>query len=1123
MSKLYPPYIEGTIPAFCNSKEGTVLAVPFSMNRAVNKRDVAGFYLKMKTLQSDKYFITLKSNRYDLENQIVYFDLSNFKNKLNIGQFYKIQIAYVESDAASTIGYYSSVGIVKYTSRPNVYIEGLDKNSPNQHSYNYLGCYSQESLGEHDIKDYSEKEYSYRFIIQDKHDNIVADSGWTLHNNSKDINSYESQDEFLYIADFELNQNYYIKYIVRTNNGLEISSPKYRIGSRKSIQSDIKTKPIPILNFDNGYIEINLDNSNYTKEISYEVKNDKGELETIIENIENPVNGSFVLSRRLKNGVWEELYRFALVNEKLSKQSWKDFTVEQGKTYIYAIQEYNDYDLYSERIESEEIYVDFEDAFLFDGKRQLRIRFNPKISSFKTDHLENKIDTIGSKYPFIFRNGNVAYKEFPISGLISYQMDEDNLFGFDEDFVLAEKFKREKYEGTPSKQLEEYKVKTTNLVGYNFSAERDFKLEVLDWLNNGQPKLFRSPSEGNYIVRLLNTSLSPEDTINRLIHTFNSTAYEVAECNYENLNKNGFISIDEPNTLQTRWITIELAKKSSVIRNQQIPYIELMQHKQASSVYFYDMTPGEMVYINGRSIIIGATGSYFIDNGEVIESIGIPSGIVYTGVVTYSYEDSSKNTFDTITNVQIDDVVAHQFIGAYNNIVSVVEDIKTKISNFYYLDFQKREVQKVYPNWTGSNYERENGIIVLYRDTNFTSRIRLYANEASIVQRYNNEIKYLESYYNPNSPKMREMAINAINEQLQKERLWGPLDEYYKAYLRGLISLEQYYEIERQKIEEYNAFIESEGSISNNDVKEYISNAKEVAIEKAKEKHLNNLERIWAGDSSIFSFENPLVLYQYDLPQVELETSHDILFSTGFEKVKKVVDQKTGEIIEGKLTEAYFLVPEEQLKNKYYIKDEFGNYENTLIFDENAIYYVKKPYEFFYDPKQPMFTYITEDTYKRLKEFEENKKREFGDSFEIHNDFMKRDDLIYNNKCFIDDNEIDLTDDIQVQINTLSQFKTIKLNCGVSLTCGYEVQFLEFFDELELEEYTRLGILRKILNSNWKDYNTEIFKELVRNVGIKTDTPYVSIIKQAQEDYDIIYPKFLRTLSYILKEKEVIE
>jgi hypothetical protein len=34
--------------------------------------------------------------------------------------------------------------------------------------------------------------------------------------------------------------------------------------------------------------------------------------------------------------------------------------------------------------------------------------------------VEQKTETIGSKYPFIIKNGSVGYKEMTISGLISY-------------------------------------------------------------------------------------------------------------------------------------------------------------------------------------------------------------------------------------------------------------------------------------------------------------------------------------------------------------------------------------------------------------------------------------------------------------------------------------------------------------------------------------------------------------------------------------------------------------------------------------------------------------------------------------------------------------------------------
>ena len=62
-----------------------------------------------------------------------------------------------------------------------------------------------------------------------------------------------------------------------------------------------------------------------------------------------------------------------------------------------------------------------------------------------------------------------------------------------------------------------------------------FKLAVMDWLNDGNPKLFRSPTEGNYVVRLLNISLSPNTTVGRMLHQFSATAYEIGDTSFISL------------------------------------------------------------------------------------------------------------------------------------------------------------------------------------------------------------------------------------------------------------------------------------------------------------------------------------------------------------------------------------------------------------------------------------------------------------------------------------------------------------------------------------------------------------------------------------------------------------
>jgi len=177
-------------------------------------------------------------------------------------------------------------------------------------------------------------------------------------------------DNFSIKMDLQENEIYFIQYTIVTINKLIISSPKYKIIQRATIEPEIQAVLDVQLNFNNGYIDINL----------YPLHNQK-------------CSGSFILSRADEDSTynnWEELTKFKFFKEIPKKFLYRDFTVKQGKKYKYSIQQYNDDNLFSSRLYSKEIMADFEDAFLFDGKRQLKIRYNPKVSKFINTVLETK-------------------------------------------------------------------------------------------------------------------------------------------------------------------------------------------------------------------------------------------------------------------------------------------------------------------------------------------------------------------------------------------------------------------------------------------------------------------------------------------------------------------------------------------------------------------------------------------------------------------------------------------------------------------------------------------------------------------------------------------------------------
>ena len=705
MAKLYPPSIEGKLLAFA----GNTLKVPLTMNRAVSMTEVYGMSVMIKTVQT----ATLKgvfegALTFESATGKYYavFNLENFTP--NLGQYYKIQLAYV--DKQGEIGYYSSVGVIKYTSYPELTIPSLKDNYYG--GYSYTGIYSQQD--NQDVKrDKTEKIYSYCFTLTDYNNNLISTSGVRLHDSSNDdANLLTSSDSWNNNMELEPNKTYYLTYSVTTMNGLEASSPRYILVGQDSIDLDISSVLIAEMNYDDGCIQLFL-------------------CPVGVDRIK--INGSFILSRAssLDNfTTWNEIYRFNYINKSFEANKsillWEDFTVQQGIKYKYAIQAYNPHGLYSNRllnvdnVEDKnpiEVLADFEDAFLYDGERQLKIRFNPKVSSFKTTILENKTDTIGSKYPFIFRNGNVNYKEFSISGLISLLGDSTERFM--QGIQSAKLFPNRK---TTSSQDNPADFQDTSLTSNNIFRERQFKLEVLDWLNNGKTKLFRSPTEGNYIVRLMNTSLSPIDTLGRMLHSFQSSAYEIADCNFENLINQNLILIPEVNNKVLK--VGQILPREVITAAADYPDFKVQGNTiafpAAFNINITEATPGTMIslnYADNQNVIqvqIGGTGAYYpqIENQPLI-SVSLISGSWDDAKITFTYYDEAPaQFFNGVAKLFISDEI-RQVIGNNfrNNVLEDIEDIRRDIKTFHYIKILQRHQERIYKNGNKYYYnmKEENG------------------------------------------------------------------------------------------------------------------------------------------------------------------------------------------------------------------------------------------------------------------------------------------------------------------------------------------------------------------------------------------------------------------------------
>lgn len=399
-----------------------------------------------------------------------------------------------------------------------------------------------------DATEYIDK---YIFELLDSEEELIESSDWQQH-----VANQQDKWRFKNILSEELKYN--VRYTIVTRNGYQVSARLYTF----KVSEVFLTDPLT------GVKLFADDSSLYCK--------NNGCIKLYLD-ITKSFTGTLVISRSSEKNfnIYEDI-KYITYNQAMfdNKNVFTDFTIESGIRYRYAIQQENSAKLRTNLLFAEDLNssnknkfsIDFEYSYLFHNDRQLKLKFNQRMSSFKHTVLTSKQDTLGDKYPHLVKNGYAYYAEFPVTGLISYQMDEDRTFIYCNDdgcynadnelLIPRDKFGESNKIRNANTLSQDTVIKNytdiddgmyidNNLIDNNIFVEKYFREEVELFLNNFDYKLYRSPTERNMVIVLTNVTLTPNDSLGRMIYEFNATAYEVMENTLSNLNQFGIIDIGQ--------------------------------------------------------------------------------------------------------------------------------------------------------------------------------------------------------------------------------------------------------------------------------------------------------------------------------------------------------------------------------------------------------------------------------------------------------------------------------------------------------------------------------------------------------------------------------------------------
>lgn len=487
-------------------------------------------------------------------------------------------------------------------------------------------------------------------------------------------------------------------------------------------------------------------NVDFSPAISVESLPDDGAIRVHVTNLKSVV-GYLCIKRASYEGSYDtwETVNVKYVNSSID-YSYDDMTVCSGIFYKYSVQLISPTQAYGDfksgqctkAYKSSKVMCDFYDAMFYRLGRQMSVRYNFQISSYKPVVNRTKVDTLGGKYPKFVENAQLNYKQFSLTGLISTQEDPNLRFLTKAD-VYAES----------ETDMEEYNDENEVLPSYDYYWERGFREELISWLNDGEPKLMRTMTEGNLCVMLTDISLTPDKTLSRRLYSFTATAYQVEEgMSVDTLASLGIHDTGESQA-EEDWRkssnstdsgeTVVVVERVGQVYNT-VPYLtdekdsyllnrgvfdyltskklqflgkgafsnqtyksESMKLRNVK-VFFHTMphslcvssdgiteytgqesavTPvaGYKVTLNGKDLFVGPSGYYQVPSDIEVESLGFPMGDTVTLEYIMTYEvTTGESAASSLTGMSSYKTVAGQLSGVFSPLERLGDRIYNKYS-----------------------------------------------------------------------------------------------------------------------------------------------------------------------------------------------------------------------------------------------------------------------------------------------------------------------------------------------------------------------------------------------------------------------------------------------------------